>query len=327
VTASLVVEGEATLTSRTRVRVLNVSIDAFGYDEALRRAKSAKLIVTPNMDHLWNLQRDAGFLEIYRRADLILCDSKVLSLLIRVLLGIRVQAIPGSEFFPALCRHVSGDERSSVFLLGGTTERHASLAASRLAEATGARVVGAYSPPFGFEHDAEAFDRISTFLREAKPTLVGVGVGSPKQEKLISQLLDVFPRGVTFCAIGATIDFESGLVPRAPAWMRKCCLEWLFRFINEPRRLFKRYFVSDVQVIFLLARRGWAYTGGSIESWSVAPAASPAAIKSSALRKPEHVHPAGREASPRKSGALELMVGQLSWRGRHRPLRGRVWTG
>jgi N-acetylglucosaminyldiphosphoundecaprenol N-acetyl-beta-D-mannosaminyltransferase len=236
---------------RRRITLLNIAIDDVGREEALARFTESRITVTPNIDHLWNLQRNRQFYDLYRRADLLLCDSRVLSLLLGIT-GTVVEALPGSEFFPEACGRMSkADPQAGVFLLGGTTPEHARLAATKM-QGNGARVVGAYSPPFGFEQDRCAVESIASMIVQTRATVVGVGVGSPKQELVIARLSDLLPK-IHFVGIGATIDFESGLVSRAPKLFRTLRLEWLYRFACEPTRLFKRYFVRGPAVLALLA--------------------------------------------------------------------------
>ena len=240
------------VTISPRLAVLNIEVDKVDFGDIERRFCSSRVVLTPNMDHLSNLQLQPQFYRIYRSADLVVCDSRVLSLLIRILRRERVAPIPGSELFPRLCRARKSDPGFKVFLLGGTTPEHAALASVNLSASTGVNVVGCYSPPFGFELMATEFEKICDLIRASSATVVGVGVGSPKQELFIERLLEVFPTGLTFVGIGATIDFESGLVARAPRVMQVLCLEWLYRALREPRRMFLRYFFYDLRVVWLL---------------------------------------------------------------------------
>ena len=85
--------------------------------------------------------------------------------------------------------------------------------------------------------------------------MVLVGVGAPKQEKWIMAHRHKMPGVRLWMALGATIDFEAGNVSRAPAWMQKICMEWFYRFLKEPRRMFRRYFIDDVRFFGLFARQ------------------------------------------------------------------------
>ena len=238
-----------------KVPVLAIEIDHLDWAQALARFRTARFIVTPNIDHLYNLQRHAGFQAAYRRADLVLCDSRILSLLSKSCCGTHLPQIAGSDYFPAVCRHYRDDDSVRIFLLGGTTPAHAQRAAEGLRARHQARIVGHFSPPFGFEHDEAQVADIVARIAASGATVVAVGLGSPKQEVLIARLLDLPTGAATFVAIGATIDFESGLLRRAPKLVTRAGVEWLYRFLQEPRRLFARYFVHDPLVLFWLLRR------------------------------------------------------------------------
>lgn len=242
-------------TTPARVPVLSVDIDHLSWAQALVRFRTAQFIVTPNIDHLYNLRRNPAFQAAYRRADLVLCDSRVLSLLSGFCCGTHLPQIAGSDYFPAVCRYYQNDESVRIFLLGGTTAAHAERAAERLRSQYQARIVGHFSPPFDFEHDEAQVAGIVARIAASGATVVAVGLGSPKQELLIARLLEMPTGASTFVAIGATIDFESGLLRRAPKLVTRAGVEWLYRFLQEPRRLFVRYFVHDPVVIFWLLRR------------------------------------------------------------------------
>lgn len=253
--------------ARARFRVLNIEVDMVSFEEAVESLRRARSVVTPNMDHLATLRRDSAFVDVYRRADLVLCDSRVLALLLKLLFGIRLDAIPGADLFPAACRRHAADPDFRVFLLGGTTEEIAGLAAARL-RAGGVRVVGAYSPPLGFEQSRDEFDGIVRLIRASQPTFVGIGVGSPKQEMFMERLLSIFPE-VTFVCIGATIDFLSGTKPRSPRILQILHLEWLFRCVVEPRRMVKRYFIRDLPIVWALVQDRIARYRASVHGRSI----------------------------------------------------------
>lgn len=106
-------------------------------------------------------------------------------------------------------------------------------------------VVGAYSPPYGFEKSEAESEKIVEILNASGANVVLVGLGAPKQEKWIHRYRRRVPGVKLWMALGATIDFEAGNVKRAPRWVQKICMEWFYRFLKEPRRMFHRYFVDD----------------------------------------------------------------------------------
>jgi N-acetylglucosaminyldiphosphoundecaprenol N-acetyl-beta-D-mannosaminyltransferase len=106
-------------------------------------------------------------------------------------------------------------------------------------------VAGAYAPPAGFDSAAAGIDAVRRRIGAAAPAVVFVGLGFPKQERLIAQLAPSFP-ATWFVGCGAAIPFAAGVLPRAPAWMQRSGLEWTFRLASEPRRLFRRYVLHDL---------------------------------------------------------------------------------
>src|SRR5690554_5555069 len=167
-----------------KVKLLNVEMDNLTMEELLQQFQQG-LLVTPNIDHLIKLQKDEEFYHCYQQAAYTVCDSRIIYLLSKLFSRrepLRAQ-ITGSDFFPAFCDyHAARRDKTSVFLLGGT-EESVQLAADRINERTGRRIiVGGYSPPFGFEKDEAENDRIIDLIEKSGANVVAVGVGAPKQE-------------------------------------------------------------------------------------------------------------------------------------------------
>ena len=213
------------------------------------------VLITPNVDHLVKLQRDAGFYDVYREAEWVVCDSKILYLLSKLLRRPLPEAIPGSSFFTAYYMHHKDDADCRIFLLGAK-EGIAAKAMERINGKVGRRiVVGAHSPSFGFEKHEQECDDIIGIVNKSGANVLLVGVGAPKQEKWIMKYRDRMPGVKLFMALGATIDFEAGTLKRAPVLWQKIGMEWLYRVLKEPRRLFRRYFVDDMQFFFYFAKQ------------------------------------------------------------------------
>ena len=145
----------------------------------------------------------------------------------------------------------------SVFLLGGNPGVAAAAAERLRARYPSLQNVESYCPPFGFENDPEELDRIKEALRGARPALVLVGLGFPKQEKLISWLRYELPQ-TWFVGVGISLSFLAGEQPRAPVVLQRLGLEWMHRLWHEPRRLFRRYVVQGLP--FGLRLFAWALT-------------------------------------------------------------------
>ena len=132
----------------------------------------------------------------------------------------------------------------------------AAAAAARLeARCPGLERVGAYCPPYGFEDDPTELEKIKDALKSARPALVLIGLGFPKQERLIRVLRREMPE-TWFVGVGISLSFLAGDQPRAPAALQRLGLEWLHRLAHEPRRLFRRYVTQGFP--FALRLLAWA---------------------------------------------------------------------
>ncbi|HET8673510.1 MAG TPA: WecB/TagA/CpsF family glycosyltransferase, partial [Thermoleophilaceae bacterium] len=162
--------------------------------------------------------------------------------------------VAGSDLIWSMSMEAARRGRS-VFVLGGTRQAGWE-AARRLQEhCPGLRIAGMVYPPHGFERDPLAMDQVVQTLDAASPDIVYVGLGFPKQERVIAFLRERFPQ-TWFLGIGISIGFVGGQVPRAPAWMQRLGLEWLHRLAKEPRRLGRRYLVHGLPFAARLLMHG-----------------------------------------------------------------------
>ncbi len=236
------------------VRFLNVDILSLTQDELLQKLDKGVLI-TPNVDQLVKLQRDKTFYDICKKAEWVVCDSKILYLLSKLLKKPLPEAIPGSSFFSAYYMHHKDDANCKIFLLGAM-DGVAQKAMERINEKVGRQmVVGAYSPSYGFEKKDDENAAIYKMINDSGANVVLVGVGCPKQEKWIDKHKTKMPQVNLWMALGATIDFEAGNVKRAPKIFQKLAMEWFYRFLMEPKRMFKRYFVDDMMFFYYFAKQ------------------------------------------------------------------------
>lgn len=237
-----------------KIRILNVDILDITSADLLDRLDEG-VLVTPNIDHLVKLQRDRDFYRIYREAKWVVCDSRVLSLLTRLSRRPIREAIPGSSFFTSYYMYHRNDPDCRIFLLGAA-EGVADKAMARINAAVGRQiVVGAHSPSFGFEKNETECRAIVDIVNRSGANVVLVGVGAPKQEKWIDRWKGEMPGVKLWMALGATIDFEAGNIRRAPRAWQKMGMEWFYRFVCEPRRLFRRYFVDDPRFFYYYMRQ------------------------------------------------------------------------
>jgi len=165
--------------------------------------------------------------------------------------------LPNRVYGPELMRHYcnrSMEQGHRVWLYGGRDQGAlVQLALNLRRKHPGIRIVGGYSPPFRSLTDEEE-EAIADQINEARPDVLWVGVGVPKQEKWMVRMrarVDV----PVMCAVGAAFDFHAGRVSQAPHWMQERGLEWTYRIAQEPRRLLPRYLYTNPRFMLRLARQ------------------------------------------------------------------------
>ena len=219
----------------------------------LIESKKKSYVVAINVDVVMKMENDPYLRTITNEADLTLVDGKPLVWIAKWQKRPVKAKVSGSDLVPELLK-TAAQKGYTVFIIGGA-EGIAEKARERIErELPDIRIAGIYSPPFGFEKDRAELDRINAMISEAHPDVVIACFGCPKQEKWIYENYRSYDGTVSICA-GATVDFLAGNVRRAPGWMREHGLEWLYRFFQEPKRLFKRYFIDDMKIF----RLAWKY--------------------------------------------------------------------
>jgi N-acetylglucosaminyldiphosphoundecaprenol N-acetyl-beta-D-mannosaminyltransferase len=256
------------LAPTARIDLFGVHIDITRMDDAVAQvlgwindpSESCRYVVTPNVDHTVMLQHDVGLRTAYKDANLVLADGFPVVLASRLLGKALPERVTGSDLVPALFDAADPARPLRTFLLGAAPGV-AEIAADRIhAQWPDVRVVDVYSPPKGFEHDDVEIARILNRVRSARPDVLVVGFGAPKQELWVHRHRNELEASVALC-VGATIDFLAGAQSRAPQWMQRAGLEWLFRLLTEPRRLLRRY-ARDAWIFPQLVWREWRkFTG------------------------------------------------------------------
>jgi N-acetylglucosaminyldiphosphoundecaprenol N-acetyl-beta-D-mannosaminyltransferase len=245
--------------ARSPIAILGVPFDNVTATEAVAAiekmvtSRRPHYLVTANVDFVVQAQKDVELRRILIDADLVLCDGTPLVWASRFLGNPLPERVAGSDLAPMLFEAAARAKRR-VFLLGATPDSVEEAAQRVKQEYPSLVLAGYYSPPFRtlLEMDHEEIKRR---VCEAKPDLLFVAFGCPKAEKWIA--MHYRELGVPVVAgVGATIDFLAGRVKRAPHWMRKAGMEWIFRLVCEPRRLFRRY-----------ARDLWVFGWKIIAQW------------------------------------------------------------
>lgn len=198
-------------------------------------------VVTPNLDHLRRSQKDVSFAALVSEASLVVADGMPVVWASRVQGTPLPQRVAGSDLISSLSA-AAAERGRSVFMLGGTPGTADAAAKVLQGRSPNLKIAGTYCPPLGFESDEDEMTRLIEILRSTSPDIIYVALGSPKQEYLIDQIARTLPRA-WWLGVGISFSFLCGDVKRAPRWVQKIGMEWLHRVIQEPRRLFHRYFV------------------------------------------------------------------------------------
>lgn len=258
-----------------KVDVCGLPVDAIAAREALDAVSAAVrarrdggrarplTLFSANVDMLVKAARDPAFARDLASGDLLLADGVPVLWMARGLGRRLPERVAGSDLVPALAARAAADG-FSIFLLGGA-EGVADQAAARLREAhPGLAVAGTFSPPPGFDADPEALERAVSATAAARPDVVLVGLGAPRQERFaLSQGARLGCAAVI--AVGGTFDLLAGLRRRAPRLVQRAGLEWAWRMAQEPVRLGRRYLVEDAAVLPLYARALWRRWAGRVE--------------------------------------------------------------
>lgn len=209
-------------------------------------------LYTPNVDFVMLAQKDQNFRQLINSGDLIIVDSQPLLISSKWLGQPLPEKVSGSDLLPAVCE-LAAKKEYSLFFLGAAPNSLEKALEKLKAAYPGLSVVGKYSPPKGFEKSEEEGKKILTLINQSKPDILFVALGSPKQEEWIDKNKEHVISKVNI-GVGASIDFIAGVQKRAPCWMQKAGLEWFYRLLTNPKRLWKRYLVNDFPFVFLFLK-------------------------------------------------------------------------
>ncbi|WP_448564175.1 WecB/TagA/CpsF family glycosyltransferase [Trichothermofontia sp.] len=237
-----------------KVKILNIELDNLSQAEMLAQLQEG-VVFTPNVDHLMRLQWDRAFFDVYQAATFKVCDSKIMQYAAAFLGTPLKEKLSGSDFFPAFYTYHRNNPDIRIFLLGAAPGVAQQAQANINAKVGREIIVGAHSPSFGFENNEAECEFLVERVNQSGATVLAVGVGAPKQEIFIHTYRHHMPQVKIFLAIGATIDFEAGHVSRSPKWMSEVGLEWLYRLLAEPKRLWKRYLIDNPPFLWLVLKQ------------------------------------------------------------------------
>jgi N-acetylglucosaminyldiphosphoundecaprenol N-acetyl-beta-D-mannosaminyltransferase len=230
------------------ISAINIPITLRVVEEWISDTASHYICITP-VHSVMMCQDESELRQIFNASGLTTPDGMPLVWISRLKGHKHVSRVYGPDLMLALCEH-SIDPGYRHYFYGGAEGVPEKLAVALQHRYPGLQVVGAYSPPFRAltsEEDAQ----IVEMLNQAEPDIVWVGLGAPKQERWMASHLDRLNASVLI-GVGAAFDFHTGRKPQAPGWMQRNGLEWLFRLLTEPKRLWKRYLYNNPRFIALI---------------------------------------------------------------------------
>ena len=210
-------------------------------------------MVTPNAHHIALLESDISLRDAYAHAELVVADGASLLLASRLLGEKLRERIAGVDLFEQLCGQAAA-RGLSVFFLGGRPGSAERAVEKLRRQFPALAVVGICCPPLGFEHDEQELSAIADAVRAARPDLLFVALGAPKQEAWMHQ--HGRRLGVpVLIGVGGSFEIVGGLVRRAPRFLQRLGCEWLYRLLREPRRLWKRYLFGNARFLWIILRQ------------------------------------------------------------------------
>lgn len=242
---------------RTRVNVVGAPIDVLTWDDTCQLLsqwalhQESRYVCICNVHSVMTAYHDADFLRVVQDADLVTPDGTPIAWMMRRL-GYRHQLrINGPDLMLRYCE-MAAQRGESIFLYGNTPATLEKLQDQLPRQFPGLKIAGTYSPPFRSLTPAED-EEIVRLINASGARTVWVSLGCPKQERWMAD-----HRGriqAVMVGVGAAFDFHAGNLRRAPRWMQDNGLEWLHRFCSEPRRLGKRYLVTNTQFLVQAIRQ------------------------------------------------------------------------
>lgn len=244
------------LPSNTTTNILSVNISTLDLDATIELFKSwiernekRRVCVTPANCVLWAYD-NGNLRSLYNSSAMNLPDGVPL-IWASKLLGNPIKGrVTGLDLLPAFAR--TGNEKKYRFFFLGAKEGVAQYLAEKLSlQYPHLQIAGHYSPPFADRFSDSENEKIISLINEARPHVLWVSLTAPKQDYWIHEHFAKLNVNIAI-GVGGAFEVTAGLIKRAPGWMQKAGLEWLYRFMQEPRRLFRRYFIEAPRFIPLI---------------------------------------------------------------------------
>lgn len=284
---------------KTNINVTNID-EAVGYIDKYLEQMRGEYICISNVHTTVTAYRDEEYRKVQNGSILNMPDGKPLSIVQKLRGYTQAGRVPGPDLMPAIFK--LSEKRGYRHYFYGSTPETIEKLGIRLKEAyPRLQIVGMYSPPFRpmtVEEDAEIIEQIN----ETKPDFIWVGLGAPKQERWMAEHKGKV-NGIML-GVGAGFDFHAGTVLRAPRWMQEVCMEWLWRMMQDPKRLFPRYLDTNFSFLYYLMK----------ESKKRKKAEKQVKKYKKANRDRLKIAMIGHKRIPSREGGVEIVVDELSTR-------------
>ncbi|MGA3127468.1 MAG: WecB/TagA/CpsF family glycosyltransferase [Candidatus Korobacteraceae bacterium] len=241
-----------------RFDVLGVRVNSISFKVAIECIQSwiegrtgTRIVTFTNVHAVMEARRDETFCQVLNQADMVCPDGMPLVWLDH-LGGGSTERLCGPDFMAEFFRQTEGNGYRHFFY-GGAPAVVERLAVTMQSRFTGVRIAGFYSPPYR-TLTAEEDKAVVQMINSATPDLLWVGLGCPKQERWMSAHREAI-HSVVMLGVGQAFDIHGNALAQAPRWMRDHGLEWIFRVCSEPRRLWKRYLVTNTGFVLTLVPR------------------------------------------------------------------------
>lgn len=240
-----------------KVPLLNAFVHDVTMDEVVQDFTEG-LMLTLHVDMIMKLQQDPEFYEIFKKFDLITCDSQIMYFATKFMGTPVKERVSGSDYFPKFYMHHKDNPDITVFMCGGKPGI-ADIAAENINTKVGREFIcGTYAPSFDYDQKPEEIEHMIDLINQSGASVLLVGLGGGRQEKFIINYRDRLPNVRLYLPLGGTIDYEAGTFKRPPAWITEAGFEWLYRLLKEPRQRWHRYIVHEPPFLWkiLLQRLG-----------------------------------------------------------------------
>jgi len=243
-----------------RARIGRALVDCCSFREAVNaitrhaaRGSPPACVVTPNAQHIVLLESDPSLRDAYANAELVVADGASLLFASRLLGEKLSERVSGVDLLEQLCAKAA-ELGLRVFLLGGRAGSAERAAKKLRRQFRRLSVAGTCCPPLGFERDEQELQTIGDAIAAARPDLVFVALGAPKQEAWMHQ--HGRRLGVpVLIGVGGSFEIVGGLLPRAPRFLQRLGWEWFYRLLLEPRRLWRRYLIGNGSFLWIILRQ------------------------------------------------------------------------